>query len=70
MDRKDRKSRVVREGVSRAAHRSLLHALGWDRSSAGRPVIGIANSFSELIPGHRDLRTIAEHVKEGIWSEG
>jgi dihydroxy-acid dehydratase len=47
-----------------------LHALGWDRTIAGRPVIGIANSFSELIPGHRDLRRIAEYVKEGIWSEG
>ena len=36
----------------------------------GRPVIGIANSYSELIPGHRDLRRIAESVREGIWSEG
>ena len=70
MEGKDQRSRAVREGVSRAAHRSLFHALGWDRSSAGRPVIGIANSFSELIPGHRDLRKIAEYVKEGIWSEG
>jgi dihydroxy-acid dehydratase len=70
MERKDRRSRAIREGVSRAAHRSLLHALGWDRSSSERPVIGIANSFSELIPGHRDLRSLAESVKEGIWSEG
>jgi dihydroxy-acid dehydratase len=36
----------------------------------GKPVIGIANSYSELIPGHRDLRRIAECVREGIWSEG
>lgn len=70
MERKDRRSRAIRDGAARAPHRSLLRALGWDDSSAGRPVIGIANSFSELIPGHRDLRKIAEHVKEGIWSEG
>ena len=70
MEGTDRRSRAVREGINRAAHRSLLHALGWDRSSGGRPVIGIANSFSELIPGHRDLRRIVEHVREGIWSEG
>ncbi len=70
MERKDRRSRAIREGVSRAAHRSLLHALGWDRSSTERPVIGIANSFSDLIPGHRDLRKLADYVKEGIWSEG
>jgi dihydroxy-acid dehydratase len=36
----------------------------------GKPVIGIANSYSELIPGHRDLRRIAESVREGIWSSG
>ena len=60
----------MREGASRAPHRSLLHALGWDRASEGRPMIGIANSFSELIPGHKDLRRLAEYVKEGIWSEG
>ncbi len=70
METKDRRSGTVQDGVARAPHRSLLHALGWDRSSAGKPVIGIANSFSELIPGHRDLRKVAEHVKEGIWSEG
>jgi dihydroxy-acid dehydratase len=36
----------------------------------GKPVIGIANSFSELIPGHRDLRRLADSVREGIWAEG
>jgi dihydroxy-acid dehydratase len=65
-----RPSAAVQEGASRAPHRSLLHALAWDDSMRGRPVIGIANSYSELIPGHRDLRRIAECVREGIWSEG
>ncbi len=69
-ERTGRRSRTVREGAARAPHRSLLHALGWDRSARDRPVIGIANSYSELIPGHRDLRKIAEHGKEGIWAEG
>ena len=70
MEKANRRSQAVQEGVSRAPHRSLLRALGWDETLLGRPVIGIANSFSELIPGHRELRKIAEHVKEGIWSEG
>jgi len=70
MARTDLRSRAVRDGASRAPHRSLLQALGWDRSAQGRPLIGIANSYSELIPGHRDLRRIAEQVREGIWSEG
>jgi len=64
------RSGEVQNGVSRAPHRSLLHALGWDGGSLGKPVIGIANSYSELIPGHRELRRIAESVREGIWAEG
>ncbi|MGD0726658.1 MAG: dihydroxy-acid dehydratase [Spirochaetia bacterium] len=70
MDTAKRRSAVVQEGASRAPHRSLLHALGWDGGALGRPVIGIANSYSELVPGHRDLRRIVESVREGIWSEG
>jgi len=64
------RSSSVQDGTSRAAHRSLLHALGWDENSRGKPVIGIANSYSELIPGHRELRRLADSVREGIWSEG
>jgi dihydroxy-acid dehydratase len=64
------RSAAVREGATRAPHRSLFHAMGWDRAAAGKPVIGIANSFSELIPGHLHLRQLAQAVREGIWSEG
>ena len=64
------RSDTIREGAARAPHRSLLHAMGWDRDTTGRPVIGIANSYSELIPGHLHLRQVAQAVREGIWSEG
>ena len=64
------RSAAIREGTARAPHRSLLHALGWDKEAMGRPVIGIANSYSELIPGHQGLRQVAQSVREGIWSEG
>jgi dihydroxy-acid dehydratase len=70
MNTTKRRSSTVQDGAARAPHRSLLHALGWDGSSFGKPVIGIANSYSELVPGHRDLRRIAESVREGILSEG
>jgi len=65
-----RRSAAVQEGAPRAPHRSLLHAMGWDSKALGRPVIGIANSYSELIPGHQHLRQLAQSVREGIWSEG
>jgi dihydroxy-acid dehydratase len=58
------------KGPARAPHRSLLRALGIGRADVGRPLIGIANSFNELIPGHIHLRSIAEQVKYGVYQAG
>jgi dihydroxy-acid dehydratase len=63
-------SKVVTEGIARAAHRSLLYSMGWDKANLEKPLIGVANAFSELIPGHLHLRQVADKVKEGIWSAG
>jgi len=63
-------SSVVTSGSERAPHRSLLYAMGWDKPSMDKPLIGVANAYSELIPGHIHLRQIADRVKEGIWSAG
>jgi len=52
-------------------HRSWLRSEGLpDDSFTGRPVIGIANSWSELTPCNAHLREIAEHVKRGVWQAG
>ncbi|MEE8592033.1 MAG: dihydroxy-acid dehydratase [Spirochaetia bacterium] len=67
---KDLNSSAVTKGTERAPHRSLLYAMGWDKTTLEKPLIGVANSFSELIPGHMHLRQVAEKVKEGIWSSG
>ena len=64
------KSDMVKRGVERAPHRSLLYAVGWSRADIDKPFIGIINSFSEIVPGHIHLRTIAEAVKAGVQSEG
>jgi dihydroxy-acid dehydratase len=63
-------SAVVTKGNARAPHRSLLYAMGWDKQNLDKPLIGVANAFSELIPGHLHLRQVADKVKEGIWSAG
>ena len=60
----------VYSGPARAPHRSLLRALGVAREDADRPLIGIANSYNELIPGHMHLNTIAQQVKFGVWQGG
>ncbi len=57
-------------GPARAPHRSLLRALGVGRGDANKPLIGIANSYNELIPGHMHLNTIAQQVKFGVYQGG
>ena len=64
------KSDVVKRGIERAPHRSLLRAVGCTRAEIDKPFIGIINSFSEVIPGHMHLRDIAEAVKAGVRSAG
>jgi len=64
------KSDVVKKGIERAPHRSLLYALGCNRSEMDKPFIGIINSFSEIVPGHIHLRGIAEAVKAGVREGG
>ena len=64
------KSDVVKKGVERAPHRSLLYALGCTPADMDKPFVGIVNSFSEIVPGHIHLRQIAEAVKAGVCSGG
>jgi len=64
------KSDVVKKGIERAPHRSLLYALGCTRSEMDKPFVGVINSFSEIVPGHKHLRDIAEAVKSGVREGG
>ncbi|MFQ6122557.1 MAG: dihydroxy-acid dehydratase [Dehalococcoidales bacterium] len=64
------KSDVIKKGIERAPHRSLLYALGCTRAEMDKPFIGIINSFSEIIPGHMHLRSIGEAVKAGVREGG
>lgn len=60
----------VKDGVERAPHRSLLKAAGLTDSQIKKPLIGIVNSFNEIVPGHMELQTIARAVKDGVLSNG
>ncbi|MCX5998210.1 MAG: dihydroxy-acid dehydratase, partial [Chloroflexi bacterium] len=64
------KSSAVTQGIERAGHRSLLRALGCTEREIGQPFIGVVNSFSEIIPGHIHLRSIAQAVKDGVREAG
>jgi len=64
------KSDAAKKGIERAPHRSLLRALGCNQADIGKPFIGIINSFSEVVPGHINLREIADAAKGGVRSRG
>ena len=58
------------EGPSRAAARAMLHAIGFNREDLAKPIIGIANTWTEIGPCNFHLRTLAEAVKQGIRDAG
>ena len=64
------RSDVVKKGATRCAHRSLFHANGYGPEDLAKPLIGICNSFNEIIPGHIHLREIAEAAKLGVAAAG
>ncbi|UCC59552.1 MAG: dihydroxy-acid dehydratase, partial [Dehalococcoidia bacterium] len=64
------RSDAAKKGVERAPHRSLLRALGLTSWEIDQPIVGIANSFNEIVPGHIHLGQIAEAVKAGVRSAG
>ncbi|OPX60587.1 MAG: dihydroxy-acid dehydratase [Methanobacterium sp. PtaB.Bin024] len=64
------RSDKIKKGMQRAPHRSLLRACGVTDAEMERPFIGIANSYTDIVPGHIHLKQIAEAVKLGISQAG
>ncbi|MDR1242965.1 MAG: dihydroxy-acid dehydratase [Deltaproteobacteria bacterium] len=63
-------SDIVKKGPTRAAHRALFHAMGYTPEDLEKPLIGIVNSFNEIIPGHFNLSDIADAAKSGVSAAG
>ncbi len=64
------RSENVRLGAVNAPKRSLLKAMGYSDEQMKRPLIGIVNSFNEIVPGHIHLQNIARAVKDGVLMSG
>jgi dihydroxy-acid dehydratase len=64
------RSDQMKKGLQRAPHRSLFKALGLTDAEIERPMIGIANSANEVIPGHLHLHQISDAVKAGVRMAG
>ncbi|MEQ6376671.1 dihydroxy-acid dehydratase [Bacillaceae bacterium S4-13-56] len=64
------RSDMIKKGMDRAPHRSLLHATGVKTSDLEKPFIGVCNSYIDIIPGHKHLNKFAEVVKDAIREAG
>jgi len=64
------RSRTVTHGRNMAGARALLRATGVAREDLGKPIIAVANSFTEFVPGHVHLREVGQVVADAIWAAG
>jgi dihydroxy-acid dehydratase len=64
------RSRVILDGPDRAAARAYLKGIGYDEQALSRPIVGIANTWTETMPCNFHLRRLAEKVKEGVREAG
>lgn len=64
------RSDILKTGVEHAPHRALLYAGGISDNNIKKPFIGIASSFSDLVPGHAGMRDLERQIEKGIHSGG
>ncbi len=64
------RSKTIKEGIERAPHRALLYATGICKSEMKKPFIGVATSFTDIIPGHIGMRDIERFIEKGIHAGG
>lgn len=64
------RSRAVKEGIERVPHRALLFATGIPKSEMSKPFIGVATSFTDIIPGHIGMRDLERFIEKGVHTGG
>lgn len=64
------RSSIIKEGLERLPHRALLYATGMPKSEMGKPFIGVATSFTDLIPGHIGMRDLERFIEKGVHTGG
>lgn len=64
------RSDAIKKGYTRATQRSLLKATGLSDDDLNKPLVGVVNSFNEIVPGHIHLTELADMVKSGVAAEG
>jgi len=64
------RSRIIKKGLERVPHRALLYATGIPRTEMDKPFIGVATSFTDIIPGHIGMRDLERFIEKGVHTGG
>jgi len=64
------RSDTIKKGVEKTPHRALLYSTGMPRGALDKPFVGIASSFSDVVPGHIQMRDLERFIERGVESEG
>lgn len=64
------KSNLIKKGLERLPHRALLYATGIPRTEMNKPFIGVATSFTDIIPGHTGMRDLERYIEKGVHTGG
>ena len=64
------RSSVIVDGIERTPHRALLRAIGLTDTDFGKPLVAVANSWNEIVPGHIHLDKVGKKLKEGVRTGG
>ena len=65
-----RSKEILTDREAFSINRGVFKSMGYSDDDLERPIIGIANAWSTLVPGHFNLRELADHVKRGIYRGG
>jgi len=64
------RSSTIKKGVERVPHRALLYATGIPKGEMNKPFIGVATSFTDIIPGHVGMRELERYIEKGVYTGG
>jgi dihydroxy-acid dehydratase len=64
------RSKTIKQGLERVPHRALLYATGIPKSEMNKPFIGVATSFTDIVPGHIGMKDLERFIEKGVHTGG
>ena len=64
------RSDQMKKGLKRAQHRALFYSMGYTKEELEKPIVGVVNTFNQIVPGHSHLNNVVEGVVKGVYSGG